>query len=388
MLNRLSILHVIEPGAAGGRESVVRLLAVGHRERGHAVCVAAILDQHPDAHQPYLSSLQDAGVEVVPLPVPARAYLRERALIAGVCRRYLPSVVHTHGYRPDVVDGGVARRLGVPTITTVHGFTGGGFRNRLYERAQRLAFRRFDAVVAVSRPLAQSLVTSGVRGDRLHSVPNAYTMSTRTLDRTSARGKLSIAEDEFVVGWVGRLSHEKGADVFVNALARLVNTPVVASVFGDGPERKRLSALANAVGVENRITWNGVVFDAASLFRAFDVLVLSSRTEGCPIVLFEAMAVGVPIVAANVGGVPDVLSPVQAHLVPADDPVTLAEAIRDVYHDPASAALRAEAARKRVLAEFQLQPWLDRYEAIYRQLQALPMRAAPRQELSPRLDPT
>lgn len=375
MLNRLSILHVTVPGQAGGLESVVRLLAIGHRDRGHAVCVAAILDHHPDAYQPYLGSLQEAGVEVVPLRIPARAYLRERALVAELCRRYRPSVVHTHGYRPDVLDGSVARRFGVPTITTVHGFTGGGLRNRLYERVQRLAFRRFAAVVAVCRPLAQSLMASGLRGDRIHMVPNAYTTSTPTLNRKSAREKLSIAEDQFVLGWVGRLSREKGADVFVDAFARLANTPVTASVFGDGPERESLRAQASARGVVDRITWHGVVREAASFFRAFDVLVLSSRTEGCPIVLFEAMAAGVPIVAANVGGVPDVLSPKEARLVPPEDPAALAEAIRDVYRDPEAAALRADAARARLLAEFQLQPWLARYETIYRQLQEEAVRA-------------
>lgn len=368
MLNRLSILHVTTPGQAGGLESVVRLLAIGHHDRGHAVCVAAILDQHPDFYEPYLGSLREAGVEVVPLRIPARAYLRERALVAEVCRRYRPSVVHTHGYRPDVLDGSVARRFGVPTITTVHGFTGGGLRNRLYERVQRLAFRRFAAVVAVCRPLAQSLMASGLRGDRIHMVPNAYTTSTPTLNRKTAREKLSIAEDQFVLGWVGRLSREKGADVFVDAVARLANTPVTASVFGDGPEQESLRAQARARGVVDRIRWHGVVPEAASFFRAFDVLVLSSRTEGCPIVLFEAMAAGVPIVAANVGGVPDVLSSKEARLVPPEDPAALAEAIRDVYRDRGGAALRADAARARLLAEFQVQPWLARYETIYRQL--------------------
>jgi glycosyltransferase involved in cell wall biosynthesis len=146
-------------------------------------------------------------------------------------------------------------------------------------------------------------------------------------------------------------------------------------VFGDGPERESLRAQASARGVGNRITWHGVVCEAASFFRAFDVLVLSSRTEGCPIVLFEAMAAGVPIVAANVGGVPDVLSPKEARLVPPEDPAALAEAIRDVYRDPKGAALRADAARARLLAEFQLQPWLARYETIYRQLQEEAVRA-------------
>jgi glycosyltransferase involved in cell wall biosynthesis len=275
-----------------------------------------------------------------------------------------------------VLHGGVARRLGVPTVTTVHGFCGGGLKNRFYERVQRLAFRRFDAVVAVCRPLAESLIASGVRHGQIHIVPNAYTTSTPTLDRGSARQQLSIPEDEFVLGWVGRLSQEKGADVFVDALARLADLPVAVSVLGDGPERERLQARATARGIGDRIRWHGVVPEAGSFFRAFDAFVLSSRTEGCPMVLFEAMAVRVPIVATEVGGVPDVVSPAEGALVAPDNPNALAEAIRELHCNQARAASRADAARDRLLSDFQLQPWLDRYQAIYTQLQGGPAATA------------
>ena len=351
----------------GGKESVVRLLAIGQRDRGHAVRVAAIVNGPGRAH-PFVVELKAAGVEVVPLALPSRAYFRERALVAELCARYRPSVVHTHGYRADVLDGGVARRQWIPTVTTVHGFAAGDWKNRLYERVQRIAFRSFDAVVAVSRPLAENLRADGVRPDRIHLVPNAYTAG-RMLDRESARRELSVSEGEFVVGWVGRLSSEKGADVMVDAVARLTDVPLKLLVFGDGREREALSARATALGAAARIRWHGIVHDAASRFRAFDVFVLSSRTEGTPIVLFEAMAAGVPIVATGVGGVPDIVSSTEALLVPPEDSAALAEAVRQVYREPNSAATRARAARERLVAEFQPDAWVSRYEAVYGRLQ-------------------
>lgn len=105
---------------------------------------------------------------------------------------------------------------------------------------------------------------------------------------------------------------------------------------------------------------------AERLFRAFDALVLSSRTEGTPIVLFEAMAAGVPIVATRVGGVPDMLSPREAELVPSGDPAALAAAIRGIHRDPGAAAAKARVARERLCREFQAEPWIERYEAVYR----------------------
>jgi len=96
--------------------------------------------------------------------------------------------------------------------------------------------------------------------------------------------------------------------------------------------------------------------------------VLSSRTEGTPMALFEAMAAGVPIVATAVGGVPQVVSSAEAILVPPDDPTRLAAAIRETLRDPAAARDRARAARCRLEREFAVQPWLERYDMLYHTL--------------------
>lgn len=363
----LSILHVAAPAQAGGLEEVVVALAAGHAARGHAVRVLTILDRE-DSSDPLTRRLPAAGVEVVPAVLAGRAYARERAAVARACAAFRPDVVHTHGYRPDVLDGGVARRLGIPTVTTVHGFTGGDWKNRLYERLQVRAFRRFDAVAAVSRPIVERLVRAGVRQERIHLLPNAWAGGPPALDRAAARRALGVPLEGFRVGWVGRLTAEKGADVLVEAVARLGGAPVAVSVIGDGRERGVLERRARELGIAERITWHGVLADAARVYGAFDAFVLSSRTEGTPIALFEAMAARVPIVATRVGGVPDVLSPAEALLVPAEDHDALAAAIRAVVDDPAAAAARASAAAARLDREFAVGPWLDRYETLYRGL--------------------
>ena len=110
----------------------------------------------------------------------------------------------------------------------------------------------------------------------------------------------------------------------------------------------------------------GQIADAARLIPAFDVLVLSSRTEGTPIVLFEAMAARVPVVATAVGGVPDVVGEREALLVPPDRPDALARAIASVREDPGSARARAAAAATRLATEYAVGPWVERYAAVYR----------------------
>jgi glycosyltransferase involved in cell wall biosynthesis len=360
------VLHVIAPGDVGGAERVVHALAAGQHQAGLGVRVAAVLANGADQH-PFLTPLDQAGVEAIPLRFPPRAYGRERAAIAELCRRLRPDVVHTHGYHVDVVDSGAARRAGVPTVATVHGFTGGDWKNWIYERLQRRALRRFAAVVAVSRPLARDLERGGVPPARLHIVPNASPAhDPPPLPRDQARTRLAVPNGRFHVGWVGRLTPEKGADVLLAALPLLADLPLVVSVVGDGRRRPQLQEAAARLGLGDRVRLLGNVAEAGRLFAAFDVFALSSRTEGTPIALFEAMAARTPIVASAVGGVPDVVSPQEALLVGADDPAALARAIRAVHANPAAAAERVRRAHERLARDFAPGPWLERYEHIYR----------------------
>jgi len=364
---RLRILQVAAAGPYGGLESMLALLAAGLTRRHHDLRVAAVLDPGPEPH-PFESLLRRYGVAVIALRLPPRAYRRERRALRELMLDARPDVVHTHGYRADVQAGAVARRLGVATVATVHGFTGGAWRNHLYEWLQQRSLRRSDAVVAVSRPLVERLRRGGVEASRLHLLLNAWGGRGAARERDEARGRLGLPRDAFVIGWVGRLSHEKGADVLLEALARTRERAGLACVIGDGPERAALEARAGQLGLASRVRWCGAVPDAGSLFAAFDVFALSSRTEGTPMVLFEAMEAGVPIVATAVGGVPDVVGDDEAWLVPPEDPGELSRALDAARVDLGAAERKVEASRRRLTARFGLDPWLDAYERIYAQV--------------------
>lgn len=364
MSGRLHILHTFAPAPFGGLEQVVKLLAATQARAGHGVSVIGVLDSGQEDH-PVLAGLREEGVEARALPVPPRRYRLERSSIAAFCREARPDILHTHGYRADILHGAVARSGGIPHVATVHGFTGGDWKNRLYEWLQRRSLRRADAVVAVSDPLLTELLESGLHPERAHSIPNAWASPAPRLGRREAREALEIDGDAAAVGFVGRLSHEKGADVFVESLTRM-REPVVGHVIGSGPLEGRLRARVRDLGIEERVRFHGMVAEAGRLLPALDVFVLSSRTEGTPIALFEAMAAGVPIVAAGVGGVPNVVSEAEALLVPTEAPDALARAVDDVLADPESADLRAERARDRLRSRFDPESWAARYDRVYR----------------------
>jgi glycosyltransferase involved in cell wall biosynthesis len=346
----------------GGLERVVTMMSVG--QLAGSVHVAAVVEPSTAAHHPFIVQLEVFGVPVTPIVVRARSYVREYRSLSALVARLQPGVVHTHGYRADVIGGAVARAHRIPTVSTVHGFTGGGRRNRLYERVQLLALRRADAVIAVSAPLVQRLADDGVPHHRIHCIANGFAPLVDTATRAAARQRLGITTNGLVAGWVGRLSKEKGADVMLDALAES-NPRWRLSVIGEGDEFDQLQQKAAMLGIADRVTWHGQIANAGSLLTAFDAFVLSSRTEGTPITLLEAMNAGVPIIAARVGGVPDVVSASQAVLVLPEQPGMIAQALSEIEREPSAATDRSARARERLLQSFSAETWLASVDAVY-----------------------
>ena len=211
--------------------------------------------------------------------------------MADVFRELSPDVVHTHGYRPDVLARGPAQRQGIATVTTVHGFTRGGWKNRFYEALQVRTFKKFDAVVAVSEPLRKGLVEAGVPSSHAWMIRNAPVGLDAPLTRTEARRALGLPQDGPIVGWVGRLSPEKGPDVLLRAVPLIGRRQLHVSYLGDGPARVALEAQERAMVADesldaDQVSFHGTVPNAGRMLKAFDVLVLSSRTEGTPMILF------------------------------------------------------------------------------------------------------
>lgn len=363
----MKLLHVLAPARFGGLESVVLALATGQGSRGHSVSVAALRRDVSPA-PPLLQRLRESGVDVREIVLAGRSYWRQLRRLQAAITDVQPDIVHSHGYHADILLAVAANNLGTPTVSTVHGFTGGGLRNRFYEWLQTRAYQRFDAVLAVSASIHERLLLEGVTREKIHLVRNAWMPTGSLLPGRAAREALGIEDDVFSLGWVGRVSREKGLDVLVQALVSLRELPVQLTVIGDGSDRPNIEELSRDLGVADRIQWVGTLPDAGRFMTAFDCFVLSSRTEGTPITLFESMDAATPIVATHVGGVPEMLSSGTAVLVPPDRPSALADAIRNVMADRPAAADRARLARDHLRKAFALEPWLRSHEQIYGQL--------------------
>lgn len=310
----------------GGAESAVRSLVAGLRTAGRDAEIAVLLP--PEGDHPFVSTARGEGLEVSEIRHPHRGYLAQVRAVRTLLRDRGVRVLHTHVYHADTIGCLSTMGLGIPWVSTLHGFTDGDLKHRAYTRLDLFLLRRCDAVIGVAENVRRTAVESGLDPRRVHLVPNGY-HPTQALDRAAARMELGLDPVRRAVGWIGRLSREKGADLFVEALARAPQD-VVGVVVGDGVERSAVEAQARANGLAgDRIRFVGQVDNAARLVLAFDAVVLSSRTEGTPMALLEAMAAGVPVAAFSVGGIPQILGDRSGFLAPSGDPQALAAAISD-----------------------------------------------------------
>jgi glycosyltransferase involved in cell wall biosynthesis len=222
-------------------------------------------------------------------------------------------------------------------------------------------------VIAVSAPLVEAMTARGVARSRIRLIPNAWRPGAAALTKSEARAILGIGPAARAIGWIGRISPEKGPDVALEAFAALdpVADGLELHIIGEGRLRGQLQARARELGIEGQVTWHGAIENAATVFSAFDLFVLSSRTEGTPMVLLEAISSGVPIVATSVGGVPDVVSEREAWLVPPELPETLSTAMREAIQRPEECLARTRRARYRLEQDYAFEPWIDKHVELY-----------------------
>jgi glycosyltransferase involved in cell wall biosynthesis len=317
------------------------------------------------------TELQNAGVEFISLKM-RKGLADPRGWI--VLNRWLwharPDVVHTH--LPHATCMARWSRIAAPVpvlVDTLHSSnTGKPGRQITYAISRWLT----DQVTAVSEATAASHLTAGMVGQsKLSVLGNGIEKEAWLPDATRrafARGELGVA-NEFLWLSVGRLEALKDYPTMLGAFAALPKSARLL-VLGEGPLRGELVQLAARLGLSERVQFMGFVPDVARWMRAADGFVLSSRYEGLPMVLLEAGACGLPIVATNVDGTREVISnEATGLLTPAGDADGLADAMTRLMHAPIEERrAMGERARRSVLERFSLESVLDRWEDLYSNL--------------------
>jgi glycosyltransferase involved in cell wall biosynthesis len=333
----------------------------------------------------FLEQAAADGFPAIRLEENAPHFLRAAREVSGWLRRLDADVLCCSGYKPDLIGWLAARRAGVPVVAIAHGWTAATLKVRLYEALDRWVMRRMDAVACVSEAQAARVRRAGVRPEQAPVIRNAIRADAFGRPDPAVREsllRLFADRPERIVAAAGRLSPEKGFDVFIEAAARLGRRGDDAGfvLFGDGPMRDELTRKIAECGMGRQFVLAGFRPDLERVLPACDLAVSSSHTEGLPVVVLEEMAAGLAVVATAVGGTPEAVEDgVTGLLVPPDDPVALAERIAELLASPERAAEMGRAGRRRVEQRFTFAAQAEQYLGLFRRLAAADGRYAPQQ---------
>jgi glycosyltransferase involved in cell wall biosynthesis len=363
MSNRL--LLIVTGLNRGGAEMQVFHLASGLCARGWEVKVVSLLSGGAMTDQ-----FREAGIQVHELAV-QRGIPDPRAILGlrKIIQDFRPDVVHSHMVHANLLARVTRLIFSMPAlISTAHNMTEG---RRWTEIAYRVTDSIGDLTTIICKAAAERYVKVGsVPLERLKVVVNGLPVEQFRPDPTSRaamRRQLGI-EGEFVWLAVGRFEPPKDYANLINAFAQVRSDRSVLLIAGDGPLRPDMEKLASELNISLGVRFLGVRKDIPALMSAADGYVMSSAWEGLPMVLLEAAASGLPIVATNVGGNGEVVRDgISGYLVPPSDSNALALTLQQVEQTPRLARITMGlAGRDFVVTNYSISSVLDEWESIYR----------------------
>ena len=301
------VLQLISSCGFFGAENVLFQLAAEMKSCNSIFPAVGALENLDNPHIEIIKECQKKGIETVTFTCNGKIDLRTVFSIRKYIQTHNINVVHSHGYKSNLYSFFATRGLPIRLVSTCHNWLGDDLKMKGYAKLDRIILRRFDNVVAVSEDVRQKAIESGISPEKVHIVNNGISIeqfdSIDTHDEI--RKDLGIGNECVVIGTVGRLSAEKGHGIFLNVAEQiLVNYPhLVFLIVGDGPLRQQL---------ENEFSSPSIIFtglrrDLPDIYRLMDIFVLPSLTEGLPMVILEAMASRIPIIATRVGAIPTLI---------------------------------------------------------------------------------
>jgi glycosyltransferase involved in cell wall biosynthesis len=363
----MRILQLIGSTGYYGAEAVVATLVRTLPKLGVESCVGHV--RYAARRQSFRLEEHLDGCEVIPLEhegwIDFGFVLRLRAEM----KRRGIDAIHSHGYKPDVYGGIAAKMAGLPMVSTCHLWTRATRALRVYARIDALMLRRFDKVVAVSRPILDELQNAGIARKKLALIPNQISAERFTAGEPVFR--LFFSKDAFIFGAACRQVSAKGVDLLLRA-AKVVTEVVPEArilIAGDGAKAADYHVLARDLGLDAKVRFLGRCDTMPDFYASLDVFVLPSLDEGMPIALLEAMAAGRPVIATNVGSVESVVrDQTNGLLIPPGNTAALASAMLALASSRERLSQLGGAARNDVLAHHSGHEMALQYASLYREM--------------------
>jgi len=370
---KVKLLFVIWSMAIGGAERVIALLA-RHLDRSRYEPMIACLNE-PGA---FAAELEAEGIRVIALHKLGWFDIRVLWRLMRLIRRERIALVHTHLWGGNFWGRLAAVLTGTPCVTTEHNTD--YWKRRWQLSMDRWLAARTHRIVMVSRAVQQFYTARGLPADRMETILNGIeTQRFAQAEPSALYAQLGWNAQTPVFLSLGRLVWAKRLEAFVEGMAQLLSRcpQARALIVGEGPLRENLQRQIAERGLEGKVVLAGVRSDIPQLLAGARALVLTSRREGLPMVLLEAMAAGVPAVAAAVGGIPEVIEEGRTGwLVPPNDQAVLVDRLAMLAQDPAAARQAGAAAQTAVRARWSVEEMVRRHDTLYQRVLRRPLRVA------------
>ncbi|MBI4639931.1 MAG: glycosyltransferase [Candidatus Tectomicrobia bacterium] len=338
------VLHINTERSWRGGEAQVLLLAKGLQERGYSVSIVA----QPDGALKERAIKE--GVRVIPLRMRGEFDLIALFRLAKIMREEKVDIVHMHDSHAVTLGNFAARLAGIPTAVASRRVNFSTKRNRFRKLKYLWGIKR---IIAVSQEIKESLINDRFPPDFIEVIHSGIDLSKfqEKPPQINLYHELGLDPERPLIGNIAHLAPHKGHCDFLKAAEVCHMTPEAQFVIvGDGPLRRELLDWIKAHQLDEKVIFTGFKEDIAEIIPLFDMLVLSSISgEGSPAVIKEAMALGKPVIATDVGGVREILEDgISGILIPPGQPMALANAILDLMKNQPKRKMIGLAGKDRV----------------------------------------
>lgn len=370
----MKVLHIIDSGGLYGAEVMLLNLVHEQIKMGHEPTICSIGEKGIN-EKPFETEAVKRGFKVARFRMMPGPNILGAFKILRYAKKERFDILHSHGYKGNILLGVIPRPLRkIPLITTVHGWTSIATRRfskmKLYEWLDARSLKHIDKVVLVNNEMLSNPKIRAANLQKLTVINNGIPqIKDINLLKDLDKGIVNFCKEGFIIGAIGRLSHEKGFDFLIEAVAELsADIPEVKLlIIGEGGEKGALEKMVSDRGINDRVMMPGYKDTAHRYFPLFSIFVMPSLTEGLPITLLEAMQYGVRIVATEVGGIPEVLNYGEAGiLVKPGDSAAIAESLRSVHKRQSTLKTLVEKAKDRVLNNYSSHKMAVEYNYIYK----------------------
>ncbi len=369
-MDKIRVAQIVCTAAFGGPDSLVLSLFRG-LDRERFVSSLVFLENRRTLNRFLAEKAEELGIPTLTLEMRGKLNPGVLKKIAAFGKKNRVEIFHSHGYKPDILAWLAARFLPVRLVSTLHGWVERSPRHLLYKRLDLAVVKRFDHLIAVSRPIERQLLAARISPDRITLVPNSVEMEAPA----GEGGGAGIGPEESwfdetgpLIGMVGRLDGEKNPGMLLEVLPRLREEfPGLRCLFlGEGELRAGLAARAAELGVAGVALFPGYRRDVRRIIPRLEAVVFTSHREGIPIALLESMALKRPVVATAVGGIPDVIEDgVNGLLIAPGDGDALVRSLGRLLGDEPLRRRLGEAAAALVEREYSSRRMVDQVGGIY-----------------------